>query len=300
MTDLVQLSASVYQLQGGANVGLAVQERRALVVDAGLDRDSGRRVVRAAEELGASVAAVVITHAHADHFGGAAEIKRRTGAPVYAPAFEAAIVENPMLEAYYLFGGAQPPAELLGKFIVGPACAVDGHLAAGAQTLAGFSIEAIPMPGHAQNQMMIAADEVCFAADALFQPAVLEKYGIPFYVDAAQAHASLDRLATLDGRFTWFVPGHGPAIAEATPIVRLNQQRIEAIMDHVRRALEPPAEASAVLARVAEALEVTIAGPTVYYLTMTTIQGCLSHLQALGEAQVEVIDRRAVWSRRAV
>jgi len=297
--DLVQLGASAYQLQGGANVGLVVQEGRALVVDAGLDRDSGRRVVRAAEELGASVAAVIITHAHADHFGGAAEIKRRTGAPVYAPAFEAAIVENPMLEAYYLFGGAQPPAELLGKFTVGPACAVDGHLAAGAQTLAGFAVEAIPMPGHAQNQMMVAVGEVCFAADAFFQPAVLEKYGIPFYVDAAQAHASLDRLAALDGRFAWFVPGHGPAVAEAAPVVRLNQQRIEAIMDHVRRALEPPAEASTVLARVAEALGVTIAGPTVYYLTMTTIQGCLSHLQVIGEAQVEVMDRRAVWSRRA-
>ncbi|MCS7221312.1 MAG: MBL fold metallo-hydrolase [Anaerolineae bacterium] len=293
--DLIRLAESVYQLQGGTNVGLIVDGSRALAVDAGLDRDAGRRVVRAAEELGIRITAVAITHAHADHFGGAAEIKRRTGAMVYAPAFEAAIVENPELEAYYLFSGAQPPAELRHKFILAPSCPVDGRIEPGPQILAGFAIEAIPMPGHAQNQMMIAHNDVCFAGDAFFQPAVLEKYGIPFYVDITRAQESLERLAALNGCFTWFVPGHGSAITDITSVAELNLQRIQAIREHVRAALREPIAAEGVLATVTETMGISISTLAVYYLTFTTIHACLSALQAAGEVTVEVRDNRALW-----
>lgn len=293
--DLVRLAESVYQLQGGTNIGLIADGPQALAIDAGLDRDAGRRVVRAAEELGVRITAVAITHAHADHFGGAAEIKRRTGAAVYAPAFEAAIIENPELEAYYLFSGAQPPAELRHKFILAPGCRVDGRIEPGSQTLAGFTIEAIPMPGHAQNQMMIARNDICFAGDAFFQPAVLDKYGIPFYVDIVRAQESLERLATLNGHFTWFVPGHGPAITDIVRVAELNRQRIQAIREHVRAALREPIAAEEVLAAVAGAMEISISAPAIYYLTFTTIHACLSALQAAGEAVVEVKNNRALW-----
>ncbi len=293
--DVIQLADSVYQLQGGTNVGLIVDGQRALAIDAGLDRDAGRRVVRAAEELGVRITAVAITHAHADHFGGAAEIQRRTGAAVYAPAFEAAIVENPELEAYYLFSGAQPPAELRHKFILAPGCAVDGRIEPGAHELAGFAVEAIPMPGHAQNQMMIAHRDVCFAGDAFFQPAILDKYGIPFYVDVARAQESLERLASLNGRFSWFVPGHGPAVTDVAPIAELNGRRIQEICAHVRFALQKPAAAEEVLAAVAEAMGISISTPAIYYLTFTTIHACLSALQAAGKAAVLVVNNRALW-----
>ncbi len=293
--DLVQLTDSVYQLQGGTNVGLIVDKGRALVVDTGLDRDAGRRVVRTAGELGAQMVAVVITHAHADHFGGAAEIKRRTGAAVYAPAFESAIIENPELEGYYLFSGAQPPAELQHKFILAPGCAVDGRIEAGEQEIAGFTVEAIPMPGHAQNQMMIAHGSVCFAGDAFFQQEVLDKYAIPFYVNVTQAQESLERLMALGDRFSWFVPGHGPAVSAIAPIAEQNRQRIRTIYDHVRAALREPVEAGRVLASVAEAWGVSIPTPAIYYLTLTTIHACLSALQAAGEAELSIVDNRALW-----
>ncbi len=85
-----------------------VQDGRALLVDTGLDRDAARRILKHVASLNVELAAVIVTHAHADHFGGAGEVKKRTGAPVLAPAFEAAVVENPVLEPVYLFAGAQP------------------------------------------------------------------------------------------------------------------------------------------------------------------------------------------------
>ncbi len=293
--ERIQLTDAVYQLKGGTNVGLVVQGGRALVVDAGLDRDAGRRIARAARQLGVSIEAVVITHAHADHFGGAAEVKRRTGAAVYAPDFEAAIVEHPELEGYYLFSGAYPLVELRHKFILAPGCAVDGRLEPGEQEIAGFVVEAIPAPGHAQNQMMVAWRDVCFAGDAFFQPEVLEKYGIPFYVHVGQARESLERLASLAGRFAWFVPGHGTALREITPVAEANLQRIQRILDLVRAALETPAEATEILASVARAMGISITAPAIYYLSLTTIRACLSVLQSAGEAAVTVVANRAVW-----
>ena len=90
--DLIRLTESAYHLRGGSNAGLIVEGGRAVLIDTGLDKDTSKKILRHLDALGVSLAAVVITHAHADHFGGAATITARTRAPVYAPALEAAVV----------------------------------------------------------------------------------------------------------------------------------------------------------------------------------------------------------------
>ena len=56
------------------------QTREALVVDPG---DEIGRVLEIVAEHGLTVKAIVITHAHIDHIGGAQKLKQATGAPVY-------------------------------------------------------------------------------------------------------------------------------------------------------------------------------------------------------------------------
>ena len=125
LMDLIPLTPHAYQLHGGSNAGLIVQGGRAVLVDTGLDRDTAKKILRHIESLKITLAAVVITHAHADHCGGAATIRARTGAPVYAPALEADVVANPIWEPLYLYSGALPPAELRHKFTLAEPCPVD-------------------------------------------------------------------------------------------------------------------------------------------------------------------------------
>jgi len=121
----VELAPGIFHLQGGSNMGLAVRDGKGLLIDAGLDKDAARQALRAAEGLGVTLEAALLTHAHADHFGGAYLLQQRLGLSLYAPGLEAAMMEHPVLEPLYLFGGAAPIGELRHKFTLAQACRID-------------------------------------------------------------------------------------------------------------------------------------------------------------------------------
>jgi glyoxylase-like metal-dependent hydrolase (beta-lactamase superfamily II) len=293
--EIIPLTPAAYQLRGGSNAGLIVQDARAVLVDTGLDKDTAKKILRHVESLRITVVAVVITHAHADHFGGAATVRARLGVPVYAPALEAAIVANPILEPLYLYSGATPIAELRGKFILAEACPVDRLLEPGEAIIEGVPLRAIPAPGHAPNQMMIAGGNACFVADAVFAPEIAAKHVIPFYADIDQTLASLEALSKLDGQYAAFVPGHGSAVPSVISWAAENVARLVEIRATVKSALRTADDAAGILKLTADRLGLAIGNPVTYCLTQTTILACLSSLQKAGEASVSVVDNRLVW-----
>jgi glyoxylase-like metal-dependent hydrolase (beta-lactamase superfamily II) len=53
-----------------------------------------RRLLDAASALGAEIEAILITHCHFDHIGAVAPVARATGAPVYCPEIETAVLAD--------------------------------------------------------------------------------------------------------------------------------------------------------------------------------------------------------------
>jgi glyoxylase-like metal-dependent hydrolase (beta-lactamase superfamily II) len=296
----VELAPGIYHLQSGSNLGLIAQDGKGLLIDTGLDKDAARRALRAVEETGVTLDAVFITHAHADHFGGAYLLRRRAEIPVYAPALEAAMMEHPIIEPLYLFSGAAHIRELGHKFTLAKPCRIDYVVEGpGPLEIGPFQIEVVGLAGHAPNQVGVAVGDVLFCADAIFPQETLEKHKIPFCHDLDEGLATLERMSNLP--YKHFAPGHGPAYSSGEEIAHIctaNRERLETIRDIVYGALEKgPKQTATLLQRVAEHLNLELELATIYFLVKTTILAALSSLERSGKVTTAVRDNRLWWQR---
>lgn len=229
MAGWVEVGERCAVIPGAVNVGVIRLDGGVLLVDTGLDRDRGRRVVRAVEDAGwGPVVGVLLTHAHADHVGGAAEVVRRTGCPVWATPREAAVATMPDLAPALLFG-ASAPAAMRDKFMMAPAVAVDHLIDGPSIEICGLTIGVVPLPGHAPGQVALTVDDVCFSADITFPEATLAKHRIPFIYDAADHRRSLAAVRGLP--FEHYLPGHGPVLD--TDAFRLSLDQNLAVLEEI-------------------------------------------------------------------
>ncbi len=285
--EVVKLRENVYHLQSGANVGLISADGRAIVIDAGFDEDMGKRIKRTLESLKLSLDALLLTHGHADHFGGAAYL-RRTLPPfaVYAPPFEAAFISQPTLEGMMLSAGAAPIDQLKGKFTLAQPCAVDQPLELGALSLLGLDLEIIPLAGHSPAQVGVRYGDILFSADAFLPVATLQKYPVPFTVHMGQALETLKRLNDLDG--VLFAPGHGAQLSDARAVIAHNSAALERVIEttlaQVRAA---PTNDGALTQQVCAALGDALPNAVSYGLARTAVQAALVYLYERGQVTFE-------------
>jgi glyoxylase-like metal-dependent hydrolase (beta-lactamase superfamily II) len=294
--DPVRLSERAWYLPGAVNTGLVEGEDGLIAVDTGLDRGAANRILRAADRLGRPLAAIVNTHAHADHHGGNAQLVRRTGVPVLAPRIEEAVIREPAYEPIYLFGGAAPPTSLENRFLRAEPSPVDRVFAPGERlVVAGAELEVVDLRGHSIAQVGIAVDDVLFCADAFFGLGPLAKHRIPYLVNAGAARGSLERLR--GGEYGWHVPGHGEALRDAGPTIDANLRVIERTEGWIGERLRAePAGTEALLAEWAEAFGVRLADPTGWVLARATLLGYLGALERRGDARVTIDAGRWLWS----
>ncbi len=168
--------------------------REAVLVDPG---DEGARLIAAVEEGGFTLRAVWITHAHVDHVGAVADVKRRFGVPVYLhPA------DRP------LYDHAPAQGRLYG-IQMGPPPPPDHDLAEGDVLRVGaLSFRVIHVPGHAPGHVAFVGEGGVFGGDCLFAGSI-GRTDLPLS-DSRALVRSLERFSALPSE-TVVYPGHGPA-----------------------------------------------------------------------------------------
>ena len=134
---------------------------RAVMIDPG---DEAPRLLAAVEAAKVTLDAILLTHCHFDHVGAVAPVARATGAPVYCPLLEVAILAD--INAY------GPATYGLGPY---EDYAADHTVAGGERLqLAGLDIDVLHTPGHSPGHVtyVVEDEDAMFSGDVLFASSV--------------------------------------------------------------------------------------------------------------------------------
>ncbi|MGO8683581.1 MAG: MBL fold metallo-hydrolase [Thermoleophilia bacterium] len=213
-----EVARGVYQVGlRGVNVFLIDSGDGLVLIDAGL-RHSPPRITEAIYSLGRlpqDVVAIVITHAHRDHVGGLAEMKRRTGAEVWMHPSDAALVRDgrygrPFQRRRGRASDALVRAMNLLPTPKGEAVAV-AHEVSDGEVLPFDGLRAVHTPGHTAGHLALLLPReggVLFVGDAA---ANVFRTGLsPLNEDVAEGRRSLEKLAAIQFEVACFA--HGRAL----------------------------------------------------------------------------------------
>jgi hydroxyacylglutathione hydrolase len=166
-----------------------------LVVDPG---DEISQILEVIERHGLRVKAIVITHAHIDHIGGAQKLKQATGAPVYMNLNDTELQK--MLDVQATWLGMPPPEPV----------AIDAPAKDGDRLLVGATeFHVLATPGHTLGSisLWIPSEGKLVAGDTLFRDSI-GRTDLPGG-DGKQILRSIhDKLLPLPPE-TVVIPGHG-------------------------------------------------------------------------------------------
>ena len=185
------------------NVFLITGDSRAAFVDTAYGKDDEVEAALGAwrAKSGLPVAAIVLSHRHEDHIGGAARLREATGGKVVASADELDGIEEQS-----------------------PGLRVDATVAGGeTMDLGGVTLEFIDAPGHTMGSLCVLYREegVLFTGDTILggsTTAISPDHGdMGLYVE------SLRKLLTYDASV--ICPGHGPVIGNP-------KAKIEGVIEH--------------------------------------------------------------------
>jgi glyoxylase-like metal-dependent hydrolase (beta-lactamase superfamily II) len=167
---------------------------RAVIVDPG---DEAERLVKAAEELGVTIEAILLTHTHFDHIGAVAPVAKATGARVYCPELETRVLANIM--DFVPWPGFGPFESYTAD-----------HTVAGGDELelAGLTFDVLFTPGHSPGHVTysVRGENALLSGDVLFQGSV-GRVDLPGG-DWPTLAASLELLVSSFPAETTVYPGH--------------------------------------------------------------------------------------------
>lgn len=170
------------------------ESRRGVLIDPGAEPEQLIQMVRSAE---VEPQAIWLTHAHIDHIGAIAGIKRVWDVPIFLhPADRPLYDRGSVQAAAYGLRIEQPPAP-------------DRELADGdVLTLGSTSFDVLHVPGHAPGHVIFVTDGLMLGGDLLFSGSI-GRTDLPFS-DPERMIESLERASNLPAD-TVVYPGHGPS-----------------------------------------------------------------------------------------
>lgn len=293
MYELIQITEHTYYINSPSKVGVyRVNDDDVWLIDSGNDKDAGRKIQKIFETQGWTLTAIINTHSNADHDGGNTLLQNRLHCAIYTAPMEKAIVEYPILEPSFLYGG-YPFKKLRNKFLMAtPSKAQEIDMASLPE-----GMEIFPLGGHFWQMIGVKTpDDIYFLADCVFGENILTKYHISFNYDVAAFFETLNFVEKLKGRL--FIPAHAEPMEDICPLVALNRAKAHEILEKLLHICKTPLPFEQILKIVFETYDLTM-DFNQYVLVGSTIRSYLSYLADTEKIEPYVEDNTLLWKTKA-
>jgi len=230
--QLIYINERCGYIKSSVNIGFLINEsKEAILIDAGIDDDNAKKAYKLLKNEGIVPKDIIITHAHADHFGGAWWFVKHLNTNVLSSLPARSILEYPLWEPIYLFSGAYPPKILHQKFFLGKKVSVDRILNSGVISLENINFEIVELPGHSFGQIGILFENYLFSADSFISFEFLTKHKIPLNSDI---RGSLQTLSYLkNSNFKGIIPSHGELFESYFDVLVENERIINQVLEFI-------------------------------------------------------------------
>lgn len=297
-----KLSENIYVIEGPTNCGvIRDNDNQIYIIDSGNSSDDGKLILQELEKTfpGCKLNSIINTHSHADHAGGNAYLREKTGCRIFIQQHEKQLLENSRLHPSLIWGANPLPELCAGYLTIQENQATDIITEESVITLNnGITFSFTSLPGHYFEMYGITVKEkngktVFFAGDGLLGYRNINKYWISFLVDYREELKSLEKIKKIEADY--YVPSHGVIKETIETTVEMNQIAIIATEKCILESLkEKPQSCEELLKTVSDKNNITL--KTVQYaLILSTLKSYLTVMYREGKVELFIEDNIMRW-----
>ncbi len=238
--ELIPMKGNTYIIEYFDNfIGLYLfRDQSCLLIDSGASPKQGEKIMDLLEQRHWTIYGIFNTHAHPDHTGGNHYIQEKTHCRIYASAWEAAFIQQPLLIPYALYG-AYPLKLLQSKFLMPQASQVTDIIGACHVPINGDDFEILDLGGHTLGHMGIRTpDNVIFAGDSLMSIENMKAVPFLYLANPEQQLTTFETIKAAGCSHLCFA--HGPWQTDTAAMVGANSAMFTHITDVLKDILRQP------------------------------------------------------------